>query len=136
MGRYRVKIIEVASGLTREAHRNRNILKDQVIRLIGVDAVEKCPHLLRRVEVWVPEKNEVLVLLTNHLKLGVSTIAAIYRDRWVIECFFKMLKQNLRVKTFVGTSANALHLQLWTALISNLLLKYLQVRFRMDMAFS
>ena len=82
---------------------------------------------LRRVEVALPD-GERLVFLTNHLELGPTTIARIYKDRWQIELFFKALKQNLRVKTFVGTSANALHIQIWTALIALLLLKYLQLK--------
>jgi Transposase DDE domain len=82
---------------------------------------------LRRVEVVLPEGNR-LVFLTNHLGLGPTTIARIYKERWQIELFFKALKQNLRVKTFVGTSANALHSQIWTALIALLILKYLQIR--------
>ena len=60
------------------------------------------------------------------MNFAASTIAAIYKDRWAIEQFFKTIKQNLRIKTFVGTSANAIHIQIWTALISILLLKYLQ----------
>ena len=67
-------------------------------------------------------------LLSNHLKFGATTIARVYKDRWQIELFFKALKQNLRVKTFVGTSANALKIQIWTALIALLLLRYLQLR--------
>jgi hypothetical protein len=63
----------------------------------------------------------VLVFLTNHLELAAATIAAIYKERWQIELFFRALKQSLRVKTFVGTSANALKTQLWTALIAMLL---------------
>ena len=62
--------------------------------------------------------------------MGATTIAAIYKDRWQIELFFKALKQNLKIKTFVGTSANALKVQVWTALIAMLLLKYLQLRSR------
>ena len=82
---------------------------------------------LRRVEVALPD-GERLVFLTNHLGFGPTTIARIYKDRWQIELLFKALKQNLRVKTFVGTSANALHIQIWTALIALLLLKYLQLK--------
>ena len=82
---------------------------------------------LRRVELALPD-GERLVFLTNHLGLGATTIARIYKDRWQIELFFKTLKQHLRVKTFVGTSANALHIQIWTALIAVLILKYLQLR--------
>ena len=82
---------------------------------------------LRRVEVGLPDGRR-LVFLTNPLGLGPTTIARIYKDRWQIELLFKALKQNLRVKTFVGTSANALHIQIWTALIALLVLKYLQVK--------
>lgn len=55
------------------------------------------------------------MFLTNNLKFGATTIAKIYKDRWQIELSFKALKQNLKVKTFVGTSANALRIQIWTA---------------------
>ena len=106
------------------------ILRDEVIELTGGAAAAHCPHRLRRVEVDDPDKGGTLVFLTNHLALGATTIAAIYKDRWQIELFFKALKQNLKIKTFVGTSANALKVQVWTALIAMLLLKYLQLRSR------
>ena len=80
--------------------------RDQVIRLTGVGAADKCPHALRRIEVYDPEKDETLVFLTNYLTFGATTIAAIYKDRWQIELFFKALKQHLKIKTFGGTSAN------------------------------
>jgi len=111
----------------RPVPQNRNILKDQTIRLIGAGAQEKCPHLLRRIEAIREDTGETLVFLTNHHHLGASTVAAIYKDRWQVELFFKALKQNLRLKTFVGTSANAVKIQIWTALISMLLLRYLQL---------
>ena len=114
----------------REVPRNRNILKDQTIRLSGTGAQEKCPHLLRRVEAIREDTGGILVFLTNHHGLGASTIAAIYKDRWQIELFFKAIKQNLKIKTFVGTSANAVKTQIWTALISMLLLRYLQLSSR------
>jgi hypothetical protein len=103
-----------------------DILSDQVIHLGSHWYVQ--PSRLRRVVVKVPDEKEPLVLLTNHLRFGPSTLAAIYRQRWQIEVFFRALKQNLRIKTFVGTSANALRIQIWTALIAMLLLKYLQLR--------
>jgi hypothetical protein len=109
---------------------HRHILSDQMIRLSGPHAAEHCPHLLRRVAVWNPEKEEVLVFLTNNVRLGATTIAAIYKDRWQIELFFKALKQNLKIKTFVGTSANAVKIQVWTALIAMLILRYLQLKAR------
>jgi IS4 transposase len=66
-------------------------------------------------------------LITNNHDLGATTIAAIYKDRWQIEAFFRALKQNLKIKTFVGTSANALKIQVWTALIAMLTLWFLQL---------
>ena len=115
---------------------NRNILKDQTIRLTGTGAQDKCPHLLRRVEAVREDTGGILVFLTNHHGLGASTIAAIYKDRWQIELFFKALKQNLKIKTFVGTSANAVKTQIWTALISMLLLRYLQLSSRFGWSLS
>lgn len=86
----------------------------------------------RRVEVWIKQKQEVMVLLTNNFKLAASTIAAIYKARWQIEVFFRAIKQNLRIKSFVGTSANAVHIQIWTALLAMLLIKYLQFHSRLN----
>lgn len=111
----------------RDVPQNRHILKDELIQLTGPQAEEKCPYPLRRIEVYVPETDEILVFLTNHLDWGATTIAAIYKDRWQIEIFFKILKQNLKIKTFVGTSPNAVKIQIWTALIAILILRYLQL---------
>ena len=96
----------------RTVPRNRNILADQFIRFTGFYAQKNCPHTLRRVVVWDKEKQRQIVLLTNHLEFGPTTISAIYKDRWQIELFFKALKQNLKVKTFVGTTENALYIQI------------------------
>lgn len=93
--------------------------------MTGTNAQEKCPHLLRRIVVWDELNEREIVLLTNHLEFGATTIADIYKSRWQIELFFKALKQNLKVKTFVGVSENALLIQIWTALIAMLLLKWL-----------
>ncbi len=112
----------------REVPDNRNIIKDQLIELTGYESIKKCPHILRRVEVWDAENERVIVLWTNHLTFGATTIASIYKDRWQIEIFFKTIKQNLKIKTFVGTSRNALLTQIWTALIAILVLKYLKFR--------
>jgi hypothetical protein len=111
----------------RDVPQNRQILKDELIQLTGIKAEEKCPYPLRRIEVYVPETDEILAFLTNNMDLGATTIAAIYKDRWQIEIFFKILKQNLKIKTFVGTSANAVKIQIWTALIAILILRYLQL---------
>ncbi|HOK07861.1 MAG TPA: transposase, partial [Syntrophales bacterium] len=107
---------------------DKNILSDQVIELEGFYSHKKYPGPLRRLEVWDEENEQRIVLLTNHLAFGATTIAAIYKDRWQIEIFFKAIKQNLRIKTFVGTSPNALLTQIWTALIAVLILKYLKFR--------
>ena len=104
---------------------DRHIRSDQRIRFTGVQAQKDCPCLLRRVAVWDAVNEREIVLLTNLLAFGATTIAAIYKDRWEIELFFKTLKQNLKVKSFVGTSENALRIQIWTALIAILLLKWL-----------
>jgi len=105
----------------------RGVLRDQVIFFYklaqaGIDAY------FRRIEFYDEEQDRVLVFLTNHLDLAAATIAEVYKERWQIELFFRALKQSLRVKTFVGTSANALKTQLWTALIAMLLVKYLQLK--------
>lgn len=114
----------------------KNILSDQFIEITGSVALKKCPYILRRVVVWDETNQRELVLLTNHLDFSSKTIADIYKDRWQIELFFKAVKQNLRVKTFVGTSENALYIQIWTALISILLLKYMQFRAKINWSLS
>jgi hypothetical protein len=111
-----------------EVPKNRNIIADQLIMFCGYYAQKNCPYPLRRIVVWDNENEREIVLLTNHLDFGATTVAAIYKDRWQIEIFFKALKQNLKVKTFVGTSENALYIQIWTALIAMLLIKFLQFK--------
>ena len=113
-----------------------NILSDEMINLPGSGANKREFRLLRRVVVWDPVGQREIVLLTNNMKLAAGTIAAIYKQRWQIELFFKAIKQNLKIKTFVGTSANAVHIQIWTALIAILLLKYLQMRSRLGWSLS
>jgi hypothetical protein len=83
--------------------------------------------------VWWDEAHQrEFAFLTNHFDLDAATVAAVYRERWKIELLFKALKQNLKIKTFVGTSANALKIQIWTALIALLLVRYLQLRSRLQ----
>jgi len=111
-----------------------NVLADHIIRFTGPQTRLKYPGLLRRVVVWDKENEREIELLTNHLCFGATTIGRIYRDRWEIELFFKVLKQHLKIKTFVGTSPNALKTQIWTALIAILLLRYLQFRSKCNLA--
>jgi len=114
----------------------RNILSDQTIKVSGYYSVKKCASLLRRIVVWDAAKKKEIVLWTNHFKFGASTIAAIYKERWQIEIFFKTIKQNLRIKTFIGTTAIALKTQIWTALIAILLIKYMKLRSQVNWSLS
>lgn len=111
----------------RDVPQTGGILRDQVVRLNGQQS-RKYSMRLRLITKWDEDKQEEIQFFTNHLKFGATTVARIYKERWQIEIFFKSLKQLLRVKTFVGTSANALHVQIWTALIAMLILKYLQLK--------
>jgi len=113
-----------------------HIIADQIVRLQAFVAGRPDLEDLRVVTVWLEDKQENLVLLTNHFELAASTIAAIYKQRWQIELFFKLLKQQLKIKTFVGTSPNAVRIQIWTALIAVLIVRYLQFRSRFRWAVS
>ncbi len=104
-----------------------NILRDEVILLTSQQEIGPAA-LLRRIEAWVEEKQQTLVFVTNNRRLAARTIARIYKERWQIELFFKALKQGLKIKTFVGTSENAVQIQIWAALIAMLILKYLQLK--------
>lgn len=118
----------------RPVPQNSNVLTDQIISFTGPKTSKKYPELLRRVVVWDKANAKQVELLTNLLDFGATTIGQIYRDRWEIELFFKVLKQYLKIKTFVGTSPNALKTQIWTALIAILLIRYLQFRSKSDLA--
>lgn len=113
-----------------ETTRRHGVVADLIIRLARAEGQRDCPNDLRLIRYVDPQTGKRFEFLTNNLELGPTTIAQIYKDRWQVELFFKALKQNLRIKTFVGTTANALKIQIWTALIAILLLKYLQLRAR------
>lgn len=112
------------------------VLRDEMVEFNVFQAGRQIKGGYRRVTVWVEEKNREMSFLTNNFKLAAGTVAAIYKERWQIELFFKALKQNLRIKTFVGTSANAVKIQIWTALSSMLLIKVLQFRSKLAWALS
>jgi len=114
----------------------KNLIRDQLIKLEGFYSKKKCPHYLRMVEVWDPVHEKALQFITNNMVLAASTIGDIYKERWQIELFFKALKQNLHIKTFVGTSFNAVMIQIWTALIAIMILKYLQFRSKINWSLS
>lgn len=113
-----------------------SVRRDDMVRLKAFEAGRPDLPDLRRVVVWLEDKQEEWVLLTNHFDLAASTLAAVYKQRWQIELFFKLLKQHLKIKTFVGTSANAVRIQIWTALIAVLVVRYLQFRSRFSWAVS
>ncbi len=119
-----------------EVPANGNVLKDQIVSLPALAKAGEEPVLFRRVEYWNEDKSEILVFFSNLLHLAASTIAAIYKDRWQVELFFKALKQTAKIKTFVGTSANAVRTQVWTALIAMLVLKYLQIKSKFSWSLS
>jgi hypothetical protein len=105
----------------------KGVLRDQIIAIrTQHPEVDEHPVRLRRIE-FVDAEGKEYVFLTNRLDLAAATVAEIYRQRWQVELFFKAIKQNLRIKTFVGTSENALHIQIWTALIAILMLRFLQL---------
>lgn len=119
--------VRADSGIIEDA---RIVLESQQARRQG------CTCTLRRIVYCDPASGEEFVYLTNHLRLAASTIANVYKDRWQIEAFFRALKQNLKIKTFVGTGPNAVRIQIWTALIAMLVLKYLQLKSRLDWSLS
>ncbi|HUZ59255.1 MAG TPA: IS4 family transposase [Hanamia sp.] len=110
------------------ADKDQHILKDELIRLTGIRAakVEIDQVILRRIVVYDSEKDVQLELITQELKWAASTVAALYKARWDVEIFFKQLKQNLLVKTFTGTSENAVKSQIYIALITYLLLELIK----------
>jgi len=103
-----------------------HISSDQIIEMKGFYTKKKCPMLLRRIRVKDPETGKYIVLLTNQMTWSPKTVAAVYKDRWQIEIFFKTIKQNLKIKSFLGTSRNAILSQIWVAMIAYLLLSYLK----------
>ena len=98
---------------------------DQTIELTGAKA-ENCPIRLRRIGYKDADTGIHYTFLTNHFTLAASTIADIYKARWQVELFFKWIKQNLKVKSFLGTSKNAVLTQIWIAMCVYLLLSYIR----------
>lgn len=110
--------------LTEQA-RDKGVRKDQVICITGTKA-DDIPIELRLVTYQDPENGKIYAFLTNIFHLAALTIAQIYQARWEIEIFFKWIKQHLKIKSFLGTSENAVLTQIWIAMITYLLLAYLK----------
>jgi len=104
----------------------KGVLSDQCISLQGPQTKTKYPKELRLIRYYDEEKDKTLTFLTNNVKLAASTIARIYKSRWQIEIFFKWIKQNLKIKSFLGTSKNAVLTQIWVAMCYYLLLTYIK----------
>lgn len=121
-------VYRVVKNLPVPPSKKGSVLKDQIIRFTGQGAKDKCPHEMRLVSFYDTEHDRTFCFLTNHFGLAASTVAAIYKARWSIELFFKALKQNLKIKTFLGTTANAVKTQVWTALITMLMLRFMQLK--------
>lgn len=107
-------------------NRHENILKDEIIELTGNTSKKKYPKKLRRVAIWNEENQQVIEVITNQMSWTANTISELYKSRWQIEIFFREIKQLLHIKSFIGTSENAVMIQIWTALITILVLKMLK----------
>jgi len=105
---------------------HEHILKDELIELTGPDSKKKYPGTLRRVAVWDAENDQVIELITNQFTWVANTIGELYKSRWQVEIFFREIKQLLHIKSFIGTTENAVMIQIWTALITILILKALK----------
>ena len=106
--------------------RHPHLLKDEIIELTGVKSKVNYPRQLRRVAIWDEKNEQTIEVITNHMTWCANTISELYKSRWQIEIFFREIKQLLHIKSFIGTSQNAVMIQIWTALITILILKYLK----------
>jgi putative transposase len=113
-------------------NKQQGLTSDQTIVLTGIKATQ-CPHPLRRIGYRDPQTGKHYVFITNHFGLAAKTICDIYKQRWQIELFFKWIKQNLKIKAFVGNSKNAVMSQIYVALITYLLLAYLNFLAKLNM---
>ena len=112
--------------------KSKGLSCDQTIEFTGVQTAKKCPVQLRRIVYRDAETGKRYVFLTNNFKLSAKTIADIYKARWQVELFFKWIKQNLKIKSFVGTSKNAVMTQIWIALCIYLLLAFLKFQSKLQ----
>jgi len=116
----------------RSVLKNKGLSSDQTIEFTGVQTAKKCPVQLRRIGYQDEITGKRYLFLTNNFKLAAKTIADIYKARWQVELFFKWIKQNLKIKSFVGTSKNAVMTQIWIALCVYLLLAYLRFQSKLQ----
>ena len=107
-------------------NRHQHILKDEIIELTGNKSKRTYPRKLRRVAVWDEKNEQVIEIITNQMSWTANTISELYKSRWQIEIFFREIKQLLHIKSFIGTTENAVMIQIWTAMITILILKVLK----------
>ena len=117
---------DVVQELDLPEKRHQHLLLDQIIELKNEASKEKYPKPLRRVVIWDEVNQQKIELITNQTKWAASTIAELYKCRWQVEIFFREIKQLLHIQSFIGTSENAVLIQIWTALITILILKALK----------
>lgn len=118
----------------RQVSKKQGLTCDQTIKIKGAKTSE-CPIPLRRIGYRDPETGKHYIFLTNNFKLAAKTIADIYKSRWQVELFFKWVKQNLKIKTFLGTSKNAVLTQIWIAMCMYLLLAYIKFCNKLSLSF-
>jgi len=116
----------------RSVLKEKGLTCDQTIEFSGAQTAKKCPIHLRRIGYKDPETGKHYVFLSNNFHLSAKTIADIYKARWQVELFFKWIKQNLKIKSFIGTSKNAVMTQIWIALCVYLLLAFLKFQSKLD----
>ena len=102
-------------------HKELGIQVDQTIKFTDQQSQIKYPGHLRRIKFHNQEKDKTFIFLTNHFDIDATTIAGLYKERWKIELFFRWIKQHLKIKSFYGTSENAIHCQIWSAICTYLL---------------
>jgi hypothetical protein len=108
------------------ANKHPHLLKDEIIELKNDTSKDKYPEQLRRIAIWDEENQQTIELITNNFKWVANTIGELYKSRWQIEIFFREVKQLLHIKSFIGTTENAVMIQIWTAFITILILKALK----------
>ena len=109
-------------------NRHQHVLKDEIIELTGNKTKEKYPRKLRRVVLWDDKNQQTIEVITNQMSWTANTITELYKARWEVEIFFRDIKQQLHIKSFIGTTQNAVMIQIWTALITILILKALKTQ--------
>ena len=124
----------IIHGQHKSANTRAGILEDNIIEFCNPQSFDKYPKKMRAVEFKEKETGKIYVFITNNFKLSAVTIAEIYKQRWQIELFFKWIKQNLKIKTFLGTSRNAVMTQVWVAMIYFLLLAYIKFMSRIKIS--